>query len=60
MQKEIFEQEVHIAFFNLLDVILNQMQFEISQKKRKNCGQTNYNYRLFTNSTCKSRMQILC
>ena len=34
-RKEIFEQEVHIAFFNLLDAILNQMQFEISQKKKE-------------------------
>ena len=34
-RKEIFEQEVHIAFFNLLDAIINQMQFEISQKKKE-------------------------
>jgi len=33
--KDIFEQEVHIAFFNLLDAILNQVQFEISQKKKQ-------------------------
>ena len=34
-KKDIFEQEVHIAFFNLIDAILNQVQFEISQKKRE-------------------------
>ena len=32
-RKSIFEQEVHIAFFNLMDAILNQLQFELSQKK---------------------------
>tara|TARA_Y100000996_G_scaffold371386_1_gene319606 strand:- start:41 stop:295 length:255 start_codon:yes stop_codon:yes gene_type:complete len=34
-KKDIFEQEVHIAFFNLLDAILNQIQFEISQRKKE-------------------------
>ena len=34
-KKDIFEQEVHIAFFNLVDAILNQVQFEISQKKKE-------------------------
>jgi hypothetical protein len=34
-KKDIFEQEVHIAFFNLIDAILNQVQFEISQKKKE-------------------------
>ena len=34
-KKEIFEHEVHIAFFNLLDEILNQIRFEISQKKKE-------------------------
>ena len=34
-QKQIFEQEVHIAFFNLIDAILNQVQFEISQQKKE-------------------------
>ncbi len=33
-KKEIFEQEVHIAFFNLLNAILNQAQYEISQRKK--------------------------
>ena len=35
-KKEIFEQEVHIAFFNLMDAILNQVQFKISQKRKEN------------------------
>ena len=26
---------VHIAFFNLMDAILNQLQFELSQEKKK-------------------------
>ena len=34
-RKSIFEQEVHIAFFNLMDAILNQIQFELSQKKKE-------------------------
>ena len=34
-RKSIFEQEVHIAFFNLIDAILNQVQFEISQQKKE-------------------------
>ena len=34
-QKDLFEQEVHIAFFNLIDAILNQVQFEISQKRKE-------------------------
>lgn len=34
-RKEIFEKEVHIAFFNLLDAALNQVQFEISQRKKE-------------------------
>ena len=34
-QKQIFEQEVHQAFFILMDAILNQIQFEISQKKKE-------------------------
>ena len=33
-RKSIFEQEIHIAFFNLMDAILNQVQFEISQKRK--------------------------
>jgi|TARA_B100001964_G_C13840917_1_gene425800 hypothetical protein len=34
-RKSIFEQEVQYAFFNLMDAILNQIQFELSQKKKK-------------------------
>ena len=34
-RKSIFEQEVHIAFFNLIDAILNQLQFELSQQKKE-------------------------
>ncbi len=34
-RKSIFEQEVHIAFFNLIDAVLNQLQFELSQKKKE-------------------------
>ena len=34
-KKDLFEQEVHIAFFNLIDAILNQVQFEISQKRNE-------------------------
>ena len=38
-RKAIFEQEVHIAFFNLMDAILNQLQFELSQEKKKKLWQ---------------------
>ena len=31
----IFEQEVHKAFFVLIDAILNQMRFELSQKEKE-------------------------
>ena len=34
-RKQIFEQEVHIAFFALMDAILNQLRFEISQKEKE-------------------------
>ena len=34
-RKQIFEQEVHIAFFALMDAFLNQMRFELSQKKKE-------------------------
>ncbi|MAH02715.1 MAG: hypothetical protein CMI70_02855 [Candidatus Pelagibacter sp.] len=34
-QKKIFEQEVHQAFFVLMDAILNQLRFELSQKEKK-------------------------
>ncbi len=34
-QKQVFEQEVHIAFFDLIDAVLNQVKFEISQKEKE-------------------------
>jgi len=34
-QKQVFEQEVHKAFFVLMDAILNQVRFEISQKEKE-------------------------
>ena len=34
-QKKVFYQEVHQAFFVLIDAILNQVQFELSQKKKE-------------------------
>ena len=34
-QKQVFEQEVHKAFFVLMDAILNQVRFELSQKEKK-------------------------
>ena len=34
-RKQIFEQEVRIAFFALMEAILNQVRFEISQKEKK-------------------------
>ena len=34
-QKKVFEQEVHKAFFVLMDAILNQMRFELSQREKE-------------------------
>ena len=34
-QKQVFEQEVHKAFFVLMDAVLNQMRFELSQQKKE-------------------------
>ena len=34
-QKQVFEQAVHKAFFVLMDAILNQVRFEISQKEKE-------------------------
>ena len=34
-RKQIFEQEVHTALFALIDAILNQIRFEISQKEKE-------------------------
>tara|TARA_Y100000389_G_C17278977_1_gene421927 strand:+ start:369 stop:614 length:246 start_codon:yes stop_codon:yes gene_type:complete len=33
-QKKIFENEVQHAFFILMDAVINQIQFELSQKKK--------------------------
>ena len=34
-QKKVFEDEVHKAFFVLMDAILNQVRFELSQKEKR-------------------------
>tara|TARA_B100000029_G_scaffold429254_1_gene439551 strand:+ start:631 stop:870 length:240 start_codon:yes stop_codon:yes gene_type:complete len=34
-QKQVFEQEIHKAFFVLIDAILNQVRFEISQQEKE-------------------------
>jgi|TARA_B100001964_G_scaffold71668_1_gene81238 hypothetical protein len=34
-QKKIFEDEVHKSFFILMDAILNQIRFELSQKEKE-------------------------
>ena len=34
-RKQIFEQEAHVAFFSLMDAILNQMRFELRQKEKE-------------------------
>ena len=34
-KKKIFEDEVHKAFFILMDAVLNQLRFELSQKEKK-------------------------
>ena len=34
-QRKVFEQEVHKSFFVLMDAILNQLRFEISQKEKE-------------------------
>ena len=41
-RKQIFEQEVHIAFFALMDAILNQMRFELSQQKKEKLWSKSY------------------
>ena len=33
-QKKVFEQEVQSAFFDLISAIINQVEFEISQKRK--------------------------
>ena len=34
-QKKVFEDEVHKSFFTLMDAILNQVRFELSQKEKE-------------------------
>mgnify|MGYP001185756018 CR=1 FL=1 len=34
-QKQVFEDEVHKAFFSLMDAMLNQMRFQITQKEKE-------------------------
>ena len=34
-QKQVLEQEVQMAMFHLLDTVLNQLRFELSQKQKK-------------------------
>ena len=34
-QKKVFEDEVHKAIFVLMDAILNQVRFELSQKEKE-------------------------
>ena len=34
-RKSIFEQEVNLAFFNLMDAILDKLRFELSQKQKE-------------------------
>ena len=34
-KKKIFEDEVHKSFFILMDAILNQLRFELSQKEKE-------------------------
>ena len=34
-QKQVLEQEVQMAMFHLLEVVLNQLRFELSQKHKE-------------------------
>ena len=34
-KKKIFEDEVHKAFFILMDAVLNQLRFELSQREKE-------------------------
>jgi hypothetical protein len=34
-QKLVFEQEVQMAFFSLMEAILNQLRFELTEEKKK-------------------------
>ena len=41
-QKKVFEQEVHQAFFVLMDSILNQIRFKLSQQKKEKLWSKSY------------------
>ena len=41
-QKQVFEQEVHKAFFVFMDAILNQLRFELSQQKKEKLWSKSY------------------
>ena len=41
-QKKVFEQEVHQGFFVLMDAVLNQMRFELSQQKKEKLWSKSY------------------
>ena len=41
-QKQVFEQEIHQGFFVLMDSILNQMRFELSQQKKEKLWSKSY------------------
>ena len=41
-RKQIFEQEVHVAFFALMDAIIDQMRFELSQQKKEKLWSKSY------------------
>tara|TARA_Y100000590_G_scaffold90831_2_gene102484 strand:+ start:2645 stop:2896 length:252 start_codon:yes stop_codon:yes gene_type:complete len=34
-QKKVFEQEIHQGFFVLMDAVLNQLSFKLSQQKKE-------------------------
>ena len=34
-QKLVFEQEVQMAFFSLMEALLNQIRFELNEEKKK-------------------------
>ena len=41
-RKEIIEQEITISFYLLIESILNQLQFELSQKRKENLWEKDY------------------
>ena len=34
-RKDVFEMEINTAFFSLIDAVLNQIRFEVSQKQKE-------------------------